>query len=90
MYKREPEFSTYRDIKILMLSWNIDSCKPADLQGEANNMNFLNDALQSSMDPAQGGDTEPPEIIVVGFQEIVDLEDKKITASECDPGPEEH
>ena len=80
MLKNEADFSTFRHIKLLVCSWNIDSCKPADLQGDAVNMNFLSNAIASSIDPAIASD-EPPEIIVFSFQEVVDLENKKVTAS---------
>lgn len=80
MQTRDSEFSTFRNIKLLVCSWNIDSCKPADLQGDAVNMNFLSDAIGSSIDTAIA-DEEPPEIIVFSFQEVVDLENKKLTAS---------
>lgn len=78
MLKREQEFSTYRDIRVFICSWNIDSSKPADLQNDSRSINFLSDALQSSL-TVEG---EPPEVIVFGLQEVVDLEDKKVTASE--------
>jgi hypothetical protein len=80
MQKREAEFSTYRSIKILICSWNIDSCKPSDLQSEAVNMDFLTNAVQSGLEGANASE-EPPEIIVFGFQEVVNLSDKKIGAS---------
>ena len=82
MLNREAEFSTYRDIKVHILSWNIDSCKPTDLQGDAVNIDFLQNAISSSMNSAVTN-AEPPEILVFGFQEVVDLEDKKLTASRC-------
>lgn len=81
MLEREADFSTYRQIKVLTFSWNIDSSKPAELQSDAANVNFLNEAISSSVDGAAAG-TEPPEIIVFGLQEVIDLEDKKLTASE--------
>ena len=94
MLDREADFSTYRDIKALFLSWNIDSGKPTDLQTDSVNINFLNDVLSSSV-ASSLSDENPPEIIVFGFQEVVDLEDKKLTASmSCflpfkqQPGPE--
>lgn len=80
MLKREAEFSTYRDVKVFILSWNIDSSKPADLQSDADSVNFLSDALHSSLHGSGYGE-EPPEVIVFGLQEVVDLEDKKLTAS---------
>lgn len=80
MLKRETEFSTYRDIKVFICSWNIDSAKPADLQNDALSVNFLSDALHSSL-AGVGSREEPPEVIVFGLQEVVDLENKKLTAS---------
>lgn len=83
MQHHEADFSTFRNVKLLICSWNIDSCKPADLQADAVSMDFLTDAIGSSIDPALA-DAEPPEIIVFSFQEVVDLENKKVTASELD------
>lgn len=80
MLKRESEFSTYRDIKVFICSWNIDSSKPADLQNDASSINFLSDALHSSLAGAASRQ-DPPEIVVFGLQEVVDLENKKLTAS---------
>lgn len=80
MLRREAEFSSYRDIKVFICSWNIDSSKPADLQNDSSSVNFLSDALQSSLAKASSR-PEPPEVIVFGLQEVVDLENKKLTAS---------
>lgn len=41
---------------------------PRDLRGNT----FIENAIHTE---------EPPELLVFGFQELVDLEDKKITAS---------
>lgn len=80
MLKREPEFSSYRDIKVFIFSWNIDSSKPADLQNDPSSVNCLSDALHSSLHGASQRE-EPPEVVVFGLQEVVDLENKKLTAS---------
>lgn len=80
MLKRQPEYSSYRDIKVFIFSWNIDSSKPSDLQNDAQSINCLSDALQSSLQGAAYR-VEPPEIVVFGLQEVVDLENKKLTAS---------
>ncbi|KAM0792295.1 hypothetical protein ACM66B_004984 [Microbotryomycetes sp. NB124-2] len=68
---RQPEFCTYRTIRTLCVTWNIDASKPTDLVGTADNLNFLHDVLSS---------IESPDIISFGFQEMIDLEDKKLTA----------
>lgn len=69
--KHENEFSTYHDAKILMVSWNVDAARPDMLTGDAENISFLRDALTS---------VDSPDIIVFGFQEVIDLESRKMTA----------
>ncbi|KAI1293974.1 hypothetical protein EDD11_008293 [Mortierella claussenii] len=75
MVDRSKEYCQWRDLKILICSWNIDASKPAaqDVNGGADRRLF--ESWLTSMD--QEG---PPDIISVGFQEIVDLESKKMTA----------
>lgn len=69
--KRESEFSTFRPMNVLIVSWNLDSAKPETLTGTPENVNFLHDALTS---------TENPDIIAFGFQELIDLESRKMAA----------
>ncbi|KAG0144311.1 hypothetical protein CROQUDRAFT_47506 [Cronartium quercuum f. sp. fusiforme G11] len=71
MRKREHEYCTYRPLRVLICSWNVDACRPSDLVGTADNVSFLDDVLKS---------TTSPDIIVFGFQEMIDLENKKLTA----------
>jgi len=59
-------------VRALCISWNIDASRPGDLHGTVDNLEFLRNALTS---------TESPDIISIGFQEVIDLEDKKLTAS---------
>ncbi|CAH7665925.1 Endonuclease/exonuclease/phosphatase [Phakopsora pachyrhizi] len=78
MKRREPEYCTYRTIKTLICSWNVDACKPQELVGTKDNLNFLEDVLKSG---CNGGDTSTrPDVLVFGFQEMIDLENKKLTA----------
>jgi hypothetical protein len=72
MQKREREYSTYREVKALICTWNIDSAKPDTLSGNRDNTTFLENVL---------GSVDSPDIIVFGFQEVIDLENKKLTAS---------
>ncbi|PWY97211.1 LOW QUALITY PROTEIN: DNase I-like protein [Testicularia cyperi] len=80
--KRESEFCTYRSIKTLNVTFNIDAASPSDLESSAENMEvfpaMLRNALQVGSDglPAE----RPPDVIVFGFQELIDLESKKLTA----------
>ncbi|PVF99182.1 hypothetical protein CPB86DRAFT_783977 [Serendipita vermifera] len=74
MLTREQSYCTFRPLKLLVLTWNVDAAKPDALVGSKNGtflQNFLaNPALEGGL----------PDIIVVGFQEVIDLEDKKLTA----------
>ncbi|KAI7935822.1 hypothetical protein MJO28_016693 [Puccinia striiformis f. sp. tritici] len=136
MKKRQAEYCTYRPIKALICSWNVDACKPNDLSGTCDNLNFLEDVLKSSFSPPSSSSTtdsnlnpptvnnnnesdqhkkiglfssrtlkfplnnrkinpalgsgsgqsnhlsslDAPDLIVFGFQEMIDLENKKLTA----------
>ena len=68
---RQDEYCTFRDVSTLVCTWNIDSAKPQDLIGE--NAQFLSECVNS---------VDSPDIIVFGFQEVIPLTDKKLTASE--------
>ena len=72
MALRQPDFCTYREIKLLALTFNIDSAKPHDLSGSDVNLSFIDNLLNS---------VDSPDIITVGFQEVIPLTDKKLTAS---------
>jgi hypothetical protein len=69
--KREASFSKFRDLSVLIITWNADSARPDSLTGDAANINFLHDALTS---------VDSPDIITFGFQEVVDLESRKMVA----------
>ncbi|GAA5822802.1 hypothetical protein JCM11251_004386 [Rhodosporidiobolus azoricus] len=71
LHLRQPDFCTFRSVRALCISWNIDACRPGDLHGTTENLEFLEKALTS---------VESPDIISVGFQEVIDLNDKKLTA----------
>ncbi|GAA5910302.1 uncharacterized protein JCM6883_001147 [Sporobolomyces salmoneus] len=71
LHLRQPDFCTFRSIRALCVSWNIDASRPHDLVGTMDNLEFLKNALHS---------TDSPDIISFGFQEMIDLEDKKLTA----------
>ncbi|KAH7922873.1 DNase I-like protein [Leucogyrophana mollusca] len=71
LLKRERAFSTFRNINVLVVSWNVDSAKPDALTNEQENITFLQDVLQS---------VDSPDIISFGFQEVIDLESRKMAA----------
>jgi len=72
LVKLESTFCSFRPLDILVFSWNCDSARPDYLNGEDANFNLLHDALHSV--------SKPPEIMVFGFQEVIDLESRKMAA----------
>ncbi|KAI9103199.1 Endonuclease/exonuclease/phosphatase [Phlyctochytrium arcticum] len=70
---RESEMCTYREVSVLVCSWNLDATKPAELEESRSpeDNGFLQRWLSQ---------VDQPDILVVGFQELVDLESKKVTA----------
>jgi hypothetical protein len=72
MGERVAEFTTHRPIRVAILTWNIDSRKPSDMDSGDFNDRFF-DSLVS--------DYRDADIFVFGFQELVDLESKSQTAS---------
>ncbi|KDQ53055.1 hypothetical protein JAAARDRAFT_39767 [Jaapia argillacea MUCL 33604] len=71
LLKQEDNFSSLRELNVLMISWNVDAAKPDALNGVPENVNFLDDALRT---------VDSPDIIVFGFQELIDLENRKMAA----------
>jgi len=72
MQDHDVEYCSFREITALVVSWNAGAATPTHLRYEERDSRFFNDVLQADM---------PPDLLVFGFQELVDLEDKKLTAS---------
>ena len=72
MQRRDVEFCDFRELTALVCTWNAGASKPNDLNSHRDDNKFMQNVLGS------GGS---PDIIVFGFQELVDLENKKVTAS---------
>lgn len=73
MQKRETEYCSFRDINVVLCTWNAGASRPSDLgRGSLPEHNFLENVLRSM---------DNPDIVVFGFQELVDLENKRLTAS---------
>lgn len=73
MQKREMEYCSFREINVVVCTWNAGASRPSDLgRGNLPEHNFLENVLRSM---------DNPDIIVFGFQELIDLENKKLTAS---------
>jgi hypothetical protein len=82
-------FCAFRELTASVLTWNAGASKPHYLQQNKDDNNFFRDYLTSWHDP--------PDVLVFGFQELVDLEDKKVTAKslfkskkKVDSGEQEH
>lgn len=73
MQKHDADYCDFREVTALVMTWNAGASKPGSLRHDEQDANFFRDLLQSK---------EPPDILVFGFQELVDLEDKKVTASQ--------
>lgn len=67
MQSRDVDFCTFREITASVMTWNAGASKPGHLPDS----DFIRDVVHPE---------DPPEILVFGFQELVDLENKKITA----------
>ncbi|PWN44364.1 DNase I-like protein [Ceraceosorus guamensis] len=66
----EARFSSFRHLRLLQVSYNIDSASPEALN-TADSVGWLRDVLTS---------TQLPDVIVFGLQEVVDLTDRKVGA----------
>lgn len=76
MKRKDTEYCSFEKIKTVVLTWNAGASTPHSLRYSESDATFIRDLLQSS---------NSPDIIVFGFQELVDLEDKTATASEFSP-----
>jgi hypothetical protein len=61
MMLHQADYCTYRNLCVLIVSWNVDAIRPYALRNE----NLFEDLFKYSSDP---------DIIVIGLQELVDLE----------------
>ncbi|KAL9083869.1 MAG: hypothetical protein Q9165_008339 [Trypethelium subeluteriae] len=71
MQEHDAEYCDFREIHARVLTWNAGAVKPSALRHDAHDDNFFREFVQAH---------DPPDIFVFGFQELVDLEDKKVTA----------
>jgi hypothetical protein len=66
MQNSDVKYCTFREIRAAVVSWNVGACNPFDIRND-----FISDAIHVE---------DPPELLIFGFQEIVDLEDRAVTA----------
>ncbi|KAH8917200.1 DNase I-like protein [Atractiella rhizophila] len=67
----QPTYCNFRTIRILICTYNLDASKPENLLQNVKNQSFFHRLLSES---------GQPDIIVFGFQEMIDLENKRLTA----------
>lgn len=67
------EFCTYRDLDVLSITWNAGAAKPSDLDRSEGDKRFLSNAFATHC-------KRNPDIIVFGFQELVELDNTAVTA----------
>jgi len=70
MQEHDQEYCMFREITTATLTWNAGASKPQQLQTNRDD-NFFREYLDAH---------EGTDIFVFGFQELVDLDDKKLTA----------
>ncbi|WBW73176.1 inositol polyphosphate phosphatase Inp53 [Schizosaccharomyces osmophilus] len=71
MRKFFPKYSSFDNISALVCSWNAGASKPSDFRSQDAGPDFIKALLKEN---------GYPDIVVFGFQELVDLENKKLTA----------
>jgi hypothetical protein len=76
MHSQEAKYCEFNPLKALVMTWNAGASTPYHLQQSDHDSTFFRDLLQGS---------DSPDILIFGFQELVDLEDKTRTASRSVP-----
>lgn len=71
MKRLDTQYCKFEDIKLLAMTWNAGASTPNSLRYSDSDKIFIQNMLQSS---------DSPDILIFGFQELVDLEDKTATA----------
>ncbi|KAF2673891.1 DNase I-like protein [Microthyrium microscopicum] len=66
MQLSDEQFCTFNEITASVLTWNAGASKPSSLRNDDRDNNFFREYLSGS---------EPSDIYIFGFQELVDLED---------------
>jgi hypothetical protein len=72
MQAQEASYCEFNHLRALVMTWNAGASTPFHLQHSDQDSTFYRNLLQGS---------DSPDILVFGFQELVDLEDKTRTAS---------
>lgn len=68
----DAKYCQFEELRAMILTWNAGASTPHSLRYSDGDADFIKNLLQNS---------DSPDILVFGFQELVDLEDKTATAS---------
>lgn len=71
MQQRDEEYCSFDEVTAAVMTWNAGASRPSALRNDQRDSAFFREYLTAD---------EPPDILIFGFQELVDLEDKKMTA----------
>ncbi|WYZ38573.1 hypothetical protein EsH8_III_000487 [Colletotrichum jinshuiense] len=71
MKAMDSQYCEFQDLKVLCMTWNAGASTPHSLRYAQEDSAFIKSLLQAN---------SSPDILVFGFQELVDLEDKTATA----------
>ncbi|KAL2880934.1 hypothetical protein SGCOL_003584 [Colletotrichum sp. CLE4] len=73
MKAMDTQYCEFQDLKVLCMTWNAGASTPHSLRYAQEDAEFIKSLLTSN---------SSPDILIFGFQELVDLEDKTATARE--------
>ena len=72
MSDHDVEFCSFQELSMTVITWNVGAATPTHLRGDSNDTEAFASMLAAN---------SAAHLLVFGFQELVDLEDKKLTAS---------
>lgn len=72
MQNHDTEYCDFREIKAVVMTWNAGASTPGNLRADGRDVKLFREVIQTEA---------CPDLLVFGFQELVDLDDKKLTAS---------
>ncbi|KAL8983169.1 MAG: hypothetical protein Q9177_005053, partial [Variospora cf. flavescens] len=72
LHDYDTSWCDFREIEAVVMTWNAGASSPASLRYDEQEPNLLRMLLPPGM---------APDLLIFGFQELVDLEDKRLTAS---------
>ncbi|PKS05302.1 hypothetical protein jhhlp_008675 [Lomentospora prolificans] len=71
MKSLDAKYCQFEDLKVMLMTWNAGASTPHSLRYSDTDSTFIQNLLQHA---------DRPDILIFGFQELVDLEDKTATA----------